>query len=197
MYKNNNSHNFEYKEKSLYKGRIIEVISRTFQSQKKVREIAQRAPGVRILIVKENSILLTKEFRLEVNNWDYRLPGGKVFDDLDCYLKHKNKVDSYIIDAVKREALEEAGVAPLNFNFIHKSIAGATIIWDLYYYEVTKFEKVAQRTEEDEYILPEWKTFNEVIDLCCNKSIQEDRTVAVLFRYIMNKIKVDNTHNQG
>ncbi len=42
-------------------------------------ETAVRSPGVRLIIVKDNQMLITKEFRGELDDYDYRLPGGKVF----------------------------------------------------------------------------------------------------------------------
>lgn len=178
-----------FKEECLFKGKIIQVVSHTFPSLKRVREIAQRAPGVRILAVKDNNILLTKEYRLEINSWDYRLPGGKVFDTLDDYLTNKSNIDKYIIEAVKKEAIEEAGIVVIEHNFLHKSTAGTTIDWDLFYFEITEFHETKQelKDDEDEEIYPEWKPFDEVIELCLNNSIKEDRTVAVLLRYILNK----------
>jgi hypothetical protein len=42
---------------------------------------------VRIIIQnEEKKILLTKEFRYELDAYDWRLPGGKVVDTLDEYL---------------------------------------------------------------------------------------------------------------
>lgn len=53
------------------------------------RTMVRRPPGIRALIVnkEKKQILLSKEFRYELNNWDYRLPGGKVFDSLNDYKK--------------------------------------------------------------------------------------------------------------
>jgi len=50
-----------------------------------VFETARRAPGVRLIIVRDGQMLITREFRNELDDYDYRLPGGKVFDTLDEY----------------------------------------------------------------------------------------------------------------
>ncbi len=48
--------------------------------------MVRRPPGIRALIVNnDNQILLSKEFRYELNDWDYRLSGGKVFESLNDY----------------------------------------------------------------------------------------------------------------
>lgn len=59
--------------------------------KKTLFEKARRAPGVRLIIVKEDKILLTREYRDEIKSFDYRLPGGKVFDKLSDYQKHQSE----------------------------------------------------------------------------------------------------------
>ena len=66
-------------ENIVFRGKIVEVV------QDAKREFARRSPGVRLLIIKGNQTLLTKEYREEIKSFDYRLPGGKVFDTLVNY----------------------------------------------------------------------------------------------------------------
>ena len=79
-------------EEVVYKGKIFEVVKQPMKAgeKKMVFESARRSPGTRLLIVKNNQMLITKEFRSELDDFDYRLPGGKVFDTLDEYDKHLN-----------------------------------------------------------------------------------------------------------
>jgi hypothetical protein len=49
-------------------------------------EHAVRPPGLRLVLKKDGRIVLTKEYRSEYNAFDYRLPGGKVFDSLEAFL---------------------------------------------------------------------------------------------------------------
>ena len=67
-------------------GKLFELVHLP-QPDGRVFELARRAPGVRLIICdrQNKTILLTKEFRQELDGWDYRLPGGKVFDSLDEY----------------------------------------------------------------------------------------------------------------
>jgi len=189
-------------QESLYRGRIIEVVSNTMEYSQKGNvgtfkaEVARRSPGVRILIVDidRHNILLSKEQRPELQDWDYRLPGGKVFDKLDDYLQNIDREDTILKhaeDAVVREAKEEVAILVKEKSFLHKSIAGASIVWDLFYYLVTSFEEIAdgQQTESGEIIYPEWKSFDEVLSMCLNGSIQEDRSVAVILKYLLSSKK--------
>ena len=75
------------KEKVVFQGKIFEIVNQPMNLGGKIVqfEIARRSPGIRLLIVDKNKILLAKEFRHEQKEWDYRLPGGKVFDTLGEY----------------------------------------------------------------------------------------------------------------
>lgn len=186
-------------EKSLFKGRIIEVIENKMEWQKEngqkgtfEAEIARRTPGVRALILdeKKGMILLNKEKRPEIEDWDYRLPGGKVFDKLDDYLKYKDDdiaLMKYIEEAVVKETEEECRIVVHNQIFLHKSVAGSSVIWDLFYYLITDFSisKRKPENETDEIIDTEWFSIQEVIKMCIDGVIQEDRSVAVLLRYLL------------
>lgn len=142
------------------------------------------------MIVKDGKILLTKEFREEVKDYDYRLPGGKVFDTLVEYNKF---VDSGIDilpvaqEAAKKEAREEVGLVPSEIKHIYTSVCGATVVWDLYYFEVSKFEELpTQSLEDGEDIKPDWYTFDVAKQMAFSGKMSEDRSVAVLLRYLAN-----------
>ena len=156
------------------------------------RTMVRRPPGIRALIIDNDKILLSKEFRYELNDWDYRLPGGKVFDSLNEYKESLNNDDvmQHVEKTVPKEVLEEVGLIVNNPKLIKISKDGAGVIWDLYYYEITDF-KVSDSgpmLEENEVIDGfVWKTFDEVIDLCINKDIHEDRSIGVLLTYILDR----------
>ena len=186
-------------KKIVYKGDLFELVSTILFSKKtnsiRIFEKAHRPPGVRMLFTKDNTILMTREFRKELNEWDYRLPGGKVFDEFSSYAKclsNETELSQKIRDAVVIESEEEVGLIAYSdkMKLIYKSVAGASVIWDLYYFEITEFQSSdsGQKLEEGEQIdKPIWMSFDEVKTMCLNGQINEDRTVAVLLRYILNK----------
>lgn len=172
-------------EKIKYSGNIIEVIEE--QHGNKTFEIARRSPGVRALIVNNNKILLSREFRIEIDDYDYRLPGGKVFDTLNEYSVHaKENLIEYAKKAVVKECFEEVGLNIKNPQLLKISKAGATIVWDLYYFLVLDFTQDVQHLEEGEDISFDWYTFEQVKDFCLNNQIQEDRSVAVILKYLIS-----------
>ena len=186
------------KDERKFKGKLLEIIDREFELSKNGKidnftiEIARRPPGVRLIIIKDDKILLTKEFRSELEDWDYRVAGGKIYESLTEYLKFvddKNAVKEKSIEAVKNEGLEEAGIIAKNQELIYISKSGATMEWDLYYYIVDEFEMASKgnETEFAEIIYPEWFSLKEAKAMCLDGRIKEDRTVGILLKYILNK----------
>lgn len=179
-------------EKIIYEGKIFQVVEQpmTYNGHNKTFELARRSPGTRLIIIKDNRILITKEFRSEHGKTDYRLPGGKVFDSLEEYKKYLNDdLLPFAEIAAKKECLEETGLIPKNIKHFSTSKAGATIEWDLYYFIVDDFEinLEGQRLETGEDIEIEWKTFEEVKKLCTQGLINEDRTIGVLFKFFLQQ----------
>lgn len=177
-------------EKIVYKGDIFEIVKQPMiiGDKKVVFEIARRAPGVRLIIVKNNKIIVTREFRTELGDYDYRLPGGKVFDSLSEYKNHfSDDILSFAIESAKHECREEVGLIVKNINHFITTKSGATVIWDLIYFVVDDFEKneIGQELEIGEKIDVEWKTFEEIKKLCKEGKISEDRSVGVLFKFFL------------
>lgn len=184
--------------KEHYKGRILRIITRLMKlpTGKEVAfEYAERPPGSRVIVINsEQHILLTKEWREEHSSWDYRLPGGKVFDTIESYLKYRDddmEIKKESLKAAKKELLEEAGLnfPESAFNFIYRSVCGATIIWDLYYYKVEVEGKLPVLNEiltsEGENTIPTWVSMEDLKNICMDGAIKEDRSLAVLFKFII------------
>ncbi len=176
------------KEKIIFQWKIIEVVHQLVKLdwQELVFEIARRSPGVRLIVCDKNKILLTKEYRKELKVRDYRLPGGKVFDTLSEYNKHKKDIKKYARIAAKRECEEEVWLTPQDAKLYYVSTAWATVERDLYYFIVTKFISHVkwQQLEVGEYIDVEWKTKKEILALIKKWDMHEDRSVGVLLRYL-------------
>lgn len=169
-----------------YKGKIFQI--KTDSVNGKTFEYAQRAPGTRTIIDNGKEILLNKEFRREQNTYDYRLPGGKVFDTLE----ELNNFNGDILEKAKegaiREVKEETGVIVKSLELIKVSKCGATIIWDLYFFVATDFVLTdnSQR-EDDEDIEIGWYKYQEIIKMSKDGFINEDRSLGVLLTYLLKK----------
>ncbi len=179
-------------ERILYKGKIIEVVQKEIEQGEKTRtfEFARRSPGTRLIIVDGNNVLLTKEFRHETEGYDFRLPGGKVFDTLDEYnraIELKTDMTEAAKNAAIKEAREETGTVVEEIDFLYKSICGATVVWDLFYFVVKKSTKTEQKLEDGEDISIEIVDFEKAKEMCLNGMISEDRSAHVLFKFLENR----------
>jgi ADP-ribose pyrophosphatase len=182
----------EGKEKVIFSGSTFEIVEQPTRIGDVIKnfEFARRSPGVRLLIIDGRKILLTREFRSELNDYDYRLPGGKVFNSMKEYRSALDKGEDILEHAkraAKAECLEETGIAAKSIKHFLTSNAGATVTWDLFYFIVDDFEESKQKLDLGEVIYPEWKTFEEAKEMCLNGEVKEDRSVGVLLRFLLSR----------
>lgn len=173
---------------------MFEVVKQPMRIGPKVIEFetVRRAPGVRLIVVQNGKILISREYRSEQGGWDYRLPRGKVFDTLADYRKHlaaNADIMHHAEQAGKRELEEETGLRPKKLRHIYTTTRGASIIRDLFYFVVEDFEEGERKLDDGEVIHPEWKSFEDVKRLCLDGSVKEEQTVAVLLRFLSNEFK--------
>ena len=186
-------------EKIVYQGKIVELVQYpvVVNGKENIFEKARRSPGVRLIIkTPDGTFILNKEKRHELGlQEDLRLPGGKVFDTLLEYNEFlsKQQEESEIIEqakeAARREAREEVGIKPLEIEFLSVSKCGATMEWDLYYFVVNKYEEVKKDlkdTESAEIMGTIEISPKELKEKALSGAIGEDRSVAVILKYLYN-----------
>lgn len=181
-------------EEIFAKGKLFELVHLK-QDDGRVFEVARRAPGVRLIIHDKSAgkVLLTKEFRQELGEWDYRLPGGKVFDSLDEYEAHRSSGDD--IEAAAREkaieeAKQEAGVEISELELYKKSVLGATVEWDLYVFETNDWQlsvegqelEVGEKIEADT-----WVTYDDAKQMILSGEMAEERIALILLQWLTEK----------
>jgi 8-oxo-dGTP pyrophosphatase MutT (NUDIX family) len=180
------------KEKVVYQGKMIEIVHETVSSNGKelVLEKGRRAPGVRLIIeTPDGEFLISKEERHNIG-LDYRLPGGKVFDSLveyNSFLSGKQSADEILNkakEAAMREGMEEAGIEPLEMELFYVSRCGGSFDWDLYYFVVKKYNEVGQHLEEHEKIEMIKVSGDKLKELALSNKMNEDRSVAVILKYL-------------
>ncbi|MEK7091127.1 MAG: NUDIX domain-containing protein [Patescibacteria group bacterium] len=179
-------------EKIVYQGLIVEVVQQNMNEGNgkiKTYEFARRSPGIRLIIIgSDKRILLSKEYRSEIKSWDFRLPGGKIFDSLqkfNSFLATGQNILVPALTAAKKEAEEEAGIRTEDIKHFATSTCGATMRWDLFYFVVAKFTALDEQSlGEGENIETNWFTFSQAREMCLSGQISEDRSAAVLLRYL-------------
>lgn len=185
------THRNNMEEEIFAQGRLFELVH-IEQPDGRVFEVARRAPGVRVIIADEQNqkVLLTREFRRELNGWDYRLPGGKVYDTLEEFESARASNDD-ILEAVRHksiaEASEEAGVSVEDVELYSKSTLGATVEWDLYVMVATAWQvdEAGQSLEAGEDIeAVDWVDYDRAKQMVMDGDINEDRIALILLRWL-------------
>lgn len=188
-----NKLNLNPKFEVAYKGKMFEIVK--WEGKPGVMfEAAVRAPGVRLVIECEKdgqkSLLMTKEIRREAGGWDFRLPGGKVFDSLD-ELDHFREQGLDVGDKAKETAMkegkEEAGISGGTFTAMGVSKAGASVEWDLHYFLVQNTDIGEQELEEHEQgdIETIKMSAQEVFDALVSRKVQEGRSADILWFWLL------------
>lgn len=156
----------------------------------KIFEKFVRPPGTRIIAVRDGKIFFNKERRLELDGFDWRLPGGKVFDsfaEFEPYVSSEVPEEA-VLSGARLELHEEAHMRAANMEVFTKTACGATVTWDLYYIIATDIsEEVSTHKEGEEIIDAQWFSFEEIGKMCKTGEIGEGRTVSALLRYIESK----------
>lgn len=186
-------------------GQIFELVQIP-KSDGRVFEVARRAPGVRLIIADKarKQVLLTREHRWELDSWDYRLPGGKVFDtlkELEAYRQSGEDILKAATNKAKEEAAEEAGMQVNGVVLYKKSMLGATVEWDLYIFEATDWRahKDGQNLKEDEQkgIDVQFYDYTEVERMILEGHMQEERVGLVLLQWIKSEGRHETAANDN
>jgi 8-oxo-dGTP pyrophosphatase MutT (NUDIX family) len=174
--------------KKVFEGKIFEVLN--IEHEGKTFEIVRRSPGVRLLIEEKVGddlfLVMTREKRRDIG-FDFRLPGGKVFDSLKEFQQSdENNILKYTEDSAKKEGKEEVGLDKGDFELLEISKAGTSVDWDLYYYLVNSPQISEQDLEGDEVgnITVVRLSPKEIFEKLKNKEIQENRSADVLWRWL-------------
>jgi ADP-ribose pyrophosphatase len=148
-----------------------------------------RPPGTRIIAIKDNAIYLQKELRIETEGFDWRLPGGKVFDRFEEYKPYivTEVYKDIILAAAAKELQEEAQLESSDMRIFMKKGCGATVKWDLYYIvanNVIDHHGVHDHDEGEEIEEYRFVPFNEIKGMCESGKIGEGRTVSALLSFL-------------
>ena len=177
-------------ESIAYSGKIFSVVQQQVQIGDIIKtfEVSRRAPGTRLIIVNDDGeILLSKEYRAETWNYDIRLPWWKVFDTLkeyESFLSSWKDIDEAAKKGAIKEAQEEVWVVTENIEFFGKSVSGATVTRDLYYFVVRDYKQTSQSLEEGEDISFAFYDTDTVKKMCLDGTIQEDRSAMMLMKFL-------------
>jgi ADP-ribose pyrophosphatase len=173
----------------LAKGRLGALLEYDVVGAPYPHEVLVRPPGVRVMAIDNRSggLWMTKEFRSELHAFDLRLPGGKVFDDLETFLplflKGDDVADEDILSAAKREFREEVGLSLVEERLLSRSPAGSIVQWDLYYVlGMSDGQDIDQKLEFGEDIQPVLVPTSQLEELVRGGDIREERSAIAVLR---------------
>lgn len=154
-------------------------------------EFIVRSPWVRVIITNElKQILIMKEFRKQLNSWDYRIPWWVMYDDIDEYISVRwlpEKLQQRATEQAYKESQEETWVLVKDIILEDISHCGGKIERSLYCLSA-KLDNLwnANPEEDEEDITRERMTYDQILDLMTypNKKIQEPEIQMFLRNYI-------------
>lgn len=135
-----------------------------------------RCDGVRIIAIDaDGKILLQREFRYELDGYDWKLPGGKIDEGESIEI------------AAARELREEAGILAKNMLRLSSTIPDSSIRFQRHFFLATNLTIGEPNLDAGEVISVHWVTADEAKRLALEGSIQEEISALAILRYFHNE----------
>lgn len=169
----------EFAEKTLdsqliYEGKVVKVLKDSVElstGKKSFREVVKHSGGVVILALKDNKILLVKQFRYPIKEVMFELPAGKLEYGEDPF------------EAAKRELEEETGYCAekwANLGYVYTSPGYSDE--KLYLYKAEDLHFTRCHPDEGEIIQAFEYEIDKVMDMIYTGEINDAKTLCALLR---------------
>ena len=158
----------------IYDGKVVRVLKDSVElstGQKSFREVVKHSGGVVILAVKEDKILLVKQFRYPLKEVLFELPAGKLEAGEDPF------------EAAKRELEEETGYCASKWTelgYVYTSPGYSDE--KLYLYKAEDLEFTHCHPDEGEIIQAFEYKYDEVLKMINDGKINDAKTLCALLR---------------
>ncbi|MDE7438902.1 MAG: NUDIX hydrolase [Clostridia bacterium] len=173
-----NLHEKKLKSKTVYDGKILTLEVDEVElpdGKKSYRECVRHSGGAAVLLIKDNKILLVKQYRYLYGKPIYEIPAGKL-----------NKGEDPKI-AAARELEEETGYrAELSHLLdIYPSVGYTDEIIHIYFAQ--SYEVVGQKLDEGEFLNYYFIDIETVLKMIESGEINDAKTIVAVYKYLLNK----------
>ena len=169
----------EFTEKTInsqlvFEGRVVKLYKDKIElptGRESFREVVKHSGGVVILAIKDDKILLVKQFRYPIKEIMFELPAGKLEAGEDPF------------EAAKRELEEETGYCAdkwTDLGYVYTSPGYSDE--KLYLYKAENLQFTHCHPDEGEIIQAFEYTYNDVLKMINNGQINDAKTLCALLR---------------
>jgi ADP-ribose pyrophosphatase len=161
------------KHKLVYEGKYFRVFHETVDLGRETPETFEyvwRTDGARIVATDDSRILLTREFRHELDEVDWRLPGGKV-----------DPPESPEV-AAQRELREETGYVARSWEFLWSTTPDSTVRYLRHFYVASDLTFVGTSHDLGEHIENRWVDVDDACNLALGGQVREEISALAILR---------------
>lgn len=171
------------KKKKIFKNKFLELysVSADFGEFKKDYFVVVGGTRVGILLLKNKSVLLTKQYRFLIDDYSWEIPGGTVMKG------------ETLENAAARECLEESGMkCNLLTPYFDYMMSVETTLCHTYLFYARDFQDLQNKKKFDkkETEATKWVSFQKCINMIFTGEIKDMMTIVALLTY--SKQKGDN-----
>ena len=147
-------------------------------------ESARLPPGVRLVVARDDELLLLPDGPQGPGEPTWRLPGGPVFDSLPAFdaVAHGDRDVRDVVDERAPEVLRaQVGLDPVTSEHLFALAAASGVEFDLHYYAVSRFRPAPREGNPSDAT---WVAHDEVRRACLDGRVREGRSALALLRHL-------------
>lgn len=155
-------------------------------------ENARLSPGVRLLVARDDELLLVPDGPQGPGEPTWRLPGSPVFDSLPAFdaVAYGERAVRDVVDERAPEILRaQVGLDPVTSEHLFVLPAGPGVELDLHYYAVSRFRPAPREGDPSDAT---WVTREEARRACLDGRVSEGRSSLALLRYLDGEDEADS-----